>query len=212
MERLTNAAEPAGLDNLVELLLDELGGVPGPEVAGGGVPVPLAALVLVGLAAGQHGRALEERHGSRLARVLAARVLQLHRRAPDRRRALPRRLEELGVEGEAQVHLGRVHPQRDVFVHRGERALDRGVVVGGCVSSTRFVSPLPTSYLFKSILEGRFYLFIRSYVMTLITSTASLILGTCSGVKAIMSISLPGTAMESSLSPIAVFISCNIKA
>lgn len=51
----SNATKAAGLDDVVELAGDKSRGVPSPEERSGGIPVPLAAVDLVGVAVGHGG-------------------------------------------------------------------------------------------------------------------------------------------------------------
>lgn len=140
-----DATKILGLDNLGNLARNKLGCVPSPVHLGRGIPVPLPALGVVGLAIVHgidKGAAAVVVFGlksdsARKARVAAVGVLEDRRVTAGGLVAGLAVLggEPLGVKGEAEVHLLGGHAAGEVRLDGGEGAGDRGVVVGDGVAT-----------------------------------------------------------------------------
>ncbi len=136
-EILTSATKPLSLDDVVELLSNKLRRIPSPEVVCGGIPEPLPALGGVRNAAGQDWGDIPERHRAGSTGVSARGIFEKDSRAANGLVACALGLEELCVEGKAQVHLAGLHSQGEIRVEGIWRPLDG---VGGVVG---VVAPLP---------------------------------------------------------------------
>lgn len=127
-----DTTQTLGFDNFSKLAGNERRGVPGPVDLGGGVPVPLAAFVVVCLAVVhgiEEGTAPVSRlkgYSTREPGVAAVGILKHGRRTACRLVAGNAVLggEPLGVKSEAEVHLSGRHAAREVDVNGVKRVLD----------------------------------------------------------------------------------------
>lgn len=142
-----DTTQTLGFDNFSKLAGNERRGVPGPVDLGGGIPVPLPALVVVCLAV-VHG--IEEGsspvsclkcYSTGESGVAPVGVLKHGRRTACRLVAGNAVLgsEPLGVKSEAEIHLSSGHAAREVDVNGVERVLDRCVVVCDSVAAVHEV-------------------------------------------------------------------------
>lgn len=136
---LTNASKAAGLDNLLKLLGNEVGRIPGPEVTLGVIIVPLATLGRVGYSVRENLRHLQEGNGTRQTSILTVRILEDGGLAADGCGACFRGLKVLRVEGETQRELAGVETELKVLIDRVQRLLDGCVVVRGSIASRKYL-------------------------------------------------------------------------